>query len=76
MCELPQHFLLLLATTILELKLMAASKSFNACKTFVRIIWGGVRVDDCNHLEEVVHMIGLGFIWFEVRYRLGDCQNK
>ena len=55
MCELPQHFLLLLATTILELKLMAASKSFDACKTFVRIIWGGVRVDDCNHLEEVVH---------------------
>ena len=33
---------------------MAASKSFDACKTFVRIIWSGVRVDDCNHLEEVV----------------------
>ena len=43
---------------------MAASKSFDACKTFVRIIWSGVRVDDCNHLEEVVHdwMIGLYFI--------------
>ena len=50
---------------------MAASKSFDACKTFVRIIWGGVRVDDCNHLEEVVHMIGLGFILYTTYYGTG-----